>query len=137
MRRLRKRREGCARLRTAEVVPPQGPDLVLTANVPDIKFDVFVGDSLDVEADGGDCGDVLAKLQLVEDGGLAGSIESQHEQSHLLGSEDLTHHLGELATHRGGLWFLRRTERVGCVDRACGWREGVCSLGGERTGVLG
>lgn len=92
-------------LRTAKVVPPQGPDLVLTANVPDIKFDVFVGNSLDVEADGGDGGDVLAELELVEDGGLARGVETQHEQAHLLGSEDLAHHLGELATHCGGLFL--------------------------------
>lgn len=95
-------------LRTAEVVPPQGPNLVLTANVPYIKFDVFVGNSFDVEANSGDRSDVLAELELVENGGLASGVETQHEQAHLLGSEDLSHHLGKLATHCGGflLFFL-------------------------------
>lgn len=57
-------------------MPPQRPDLVLTTDVPDIKLDVLVGDGLDVEADGGDGGDVLAELELVEDGGLASGIET-------------------------------------------------------------
>lgn len=65
-------------------MPPQGPDLVLAADVPDIKFDVLVGNGLDVEADGGDGGNVLAQLELVEDGGLAGGVEAEHEQAHLL-----------------------------------------------------
>jgi hypothetical protein len=52
---------------TREVVSPQRTDLVLAADVPDIKFGVFVCNSLDVEADGGDGGYVLVELELVED----------------------------------------------------------------------
>lgn len=93
-------------------MPPQRPDLILATDVPNVELDVLVGDGLDVEADGGNGGDVLAQLELVEDGGFAGSVEAQHEQAHLLGAEDAAHHLGELASHDGG-----------CV--------GVCSLGVE------
>lgn len=82
-------------------MPPQRPDLVLAADVPDVKLDVLVGDGLDVEADGGDGSDVLAELELVEDGRLAGGVEAEHEEAHLLGSEDLAHHLGQLAAHGG------------------------------------
>lgn len=52
---------------TREVVSPQGTDLVLAADVPDVELCVLVGDGLDVEADGGDGGDVLVELELVED----------------------------------------------------------------------
>lgn len=47
-------------------MPPQWPDLVLSTDVPDIELYVLVRDGLDVEADGGDGGDVLVKLELVE-----------------------------------------------------------------------
>ncbi len=46
-------------LRAGEVVPPQRPDLVLSADVPYVEFDVLVGYGLDVEADGRDGGYVL------------------------------------------------------------------------------
>ena len=53
---------------TREVMSPEGTDLVLAADVPDVEFGVFVCDGLDVEADGGDGGDILVKLELVQDG---------------------------------------------------------------------
>ena len=33
------------------VVSPERPDLVLAANVPDVEFDILVGDGLDIESD--------------------------------------------------------------------------------------
>ena len=53
---------------TREVVSPQRTDLVLTADIPDVELGVLVCDGLDVEANGGGCGDVLVKLELVENG---------------------------------------------------------------------
>ena len=100
-------------LRPAEVVSPQRPDLVLATDVPDVELDVLVGDGLDVEADCGDGGDILAELELIEDGGLSGGVESEHEETHLLGSEDLTHHFAELAAHGEGECCLRG----GCEGR--------------------
>ena len=51
---------------TREVVSPQRTDLVLTADIPDVELGVLVGDGFDVEPDGGDGGDVLVELELVE-----------------------------------------------------------------------
>ena len=45
---------------------PQGSDLVLPANVPDVELCVFICDGLDVEADCGDGCDVLVEFQFVE-----------------------------------------------------------------------
>jgi hypothetical protein len=52
---------------TGEVMSPQRTDLVLAADVPNIEFCVLVRHGLDVEADGGNGGDVLVELELVED----------------------------------------------------------------------
>lgn len=54
-------------LRAGEVMAPQRSDLVLSTHVPDIELDVLVGNRFDVEADGGDGGDVLVEFELVED----------------------------------------------------------------------
>lgn len=58
--------------------------------------------------DGGDGGDDLTKLELVKNGGLAGGIETDHENSHFLLVEDeqlLEHVLkfGGCETHLGGV----------------------------------
>ena len=45
---------------------PQWSYLVLSADIPHIEFDIFVGDGLNVEADGRDGGHVLVQLELVE-----------------------------------------------------------------------
>jgi hypothetical protein len=54
-------------LRAGEVVAPQRSDLVLPTHVPHVELDVLVGYGFDVEADGGDRGDVLVQFELVED----------------------------------------------------------------------
>jgi hypothetical protein len=64
---------------------------------PDVKLDVLVRDRLDVEPDRGYRVDGLAKLELVEDGGLAGGVQPQHEDAHLL----VAKHLGQDLPHRG------------------------------------
>mmetsp|Transcript_104587 Transcript_104587/g.253871 ORF Transcript_104587/g.253871 Transcript_104587/m.253871 type:complete len:230 (+) Transcript_104587:108-797(+) len=69
------------------VVAPEGPDLVLAADVPHRERDVLVLDGLDVEADRGDGGDHLTQLQLVQDGGLASGIQTDHQDAHLLLAE--------------------------------------------------
>jgi len=38
--------------------------------------------------DGGDGGDNLAKLELVENGGFTGSIQTDHKDAHLLLAEE-------------------------------------------------
>ena len=61
---------------TAEVMSPERPNLVLTTYIPHVELDVLVGDGLDVEADGRNSRDILAELELVEDGRLTGGIET-------------------------------------------------------------
>ncbi len=84
---------------TAEIMPPERSNLVLTTDVPHIELDILIGHGLDVETDCWNGGDVLAELELVKYSCLASCIQTKHEQSHLLRSEDLPHHLRELASH--------------------------------------
>ena len=63
-------------LRVLVIMPPQRADLVLAADVPHGEVDVFVLDGLDVESDGGNGSDDFSELQLVEDCGLTGGIET-------------------------------------------------------------
>ena len=58
------------------VVAPERADLVLAADVPHGERNVLVLDRLDVEANGRDSGDDLAKLEFVQDGGLASGVET-------------------------------------------------------------
>jgi hypothetical protein len=53
--------------------------------------------------DGGDGGDDFTKLELIENGGLSGSIESDHQNSHLLLPPELVEELRKCETHGGGL----------------------------------
>ena len=53
---------------TRKVMSPQRPDLVLSANVPDVELDVLIGNRFDIETNGGNSGDVLVQLKLVENG---------------------------------------------------------------------
>lgn len=77
------------------VMAPQRTDLILTSDIPHVKFNILVGDGLDVEADCGDGIDALAQLELVEDRGLARGVQPEHQNPHLLVPE----HLGEDLPH--------------------------------------
>jgi hypothetical protein len=57
---------------------PQRTDLVLAADIPDVELCVFVRDGLDVEADGGDGGDVLIELEFVEDRWCTSVLVNMH-----------------------------------------------------------
>lgn len=78
---------------TAEVMSPKRTNLVLTTDIPNVELDVLVCDGLNVETDGRNGRHILAELELIENGGLSSSIETEHQQAHLLGREDLAHHL--------------------------------------------
>lgn len=98
-------------LSVLEVMSPQRSNLVLSSDIPYSELNVLVLDSLDVEAcvaekiynqlcdspqrrstrsvvsirtDCRDSGDDLAKLELIENGSLSGSVKSNHQDSHLL-----------------------------------------------------
>jgi len=72
-----------------EVMSPQRSDLVLSTNIPYCELDVLVFDSLNVETDCRDGCDDFTKLQLIQDCGLSGGIQTNHQNSHLLLSPEL------------------------------------------------
>ena len=51
---------------------------------------------------GGDGGDDLAELELVQDGGFTGGVETDHEDAHLALGEELLEQLRESQPHGGG-----------------------------------
>ena len=50
-----------------------------------------------------DGGDDLTELQLVENGGLSGGIETNHQNTHLLLTPEPVEQLAECETHDGGI----------------------------------
>lgn len=72
---------------------PQGPQLLLAPDVPEVESDRLVVpqshlDLLRVEPFGGDGVDELVELQPVEDGGLAGAVQTQdHDVEALEGGQ--------------------------------------------------
>ncbi len=56
-----------------------------------------------VRTDCGDGGDDFTQLQLVEDGGLPGRIETDHQNAHLLLAPQAIEQLRERKTHVGGV----------------------------------
>ena len=68
-------------LRVLVIMPPQRSDLILSSHIPHGEADVLVFDGLHVEADGWDGRHHLAQLELVEDGGLTGGVETNLEVS--------------------------------------------------------
>ena len=69
------------------IMSPELSDLILTAYIPDVEGDVFVGYLLNIESNGWNRCDDFSELELVEDGGLTSGIETDHEDSHFLVSE--------------------------------------------------
>merc|ERR1711959_360252 len=59
-------------------------------------------EGLNVEANRRNRGDDLTQLELVQDGGLSGSVESDHQNTHLLLAPQAVEQLGERETHLGG-----------------------------------
>jgi len=71
-----------------EVMPPERSNLILSSDVPNGERNVLVLDGLDIEADCWDGGHDFTKLELVEDGGLTGGIETDHQDTHFLLAEE-------------------------------------------------
>jgi len=84
-----------------EVVPPEGADLVLSSDVPHGEGNVLVLDSLDVEADRGDRGYNLTKLELVQNSSFTSGVETDHENAHLFFAKEAAEELGDRETHCG------------------------------------
>ena len=47
-------------------MPPKRSNLVLTADIPNVEFDILVGDGFDVEAYCWNCGNTLVELEFVQ-----------------------------------------------------------------------
>jgi hypothetical protein len=80
---------------------PKRPDLILSTHIPNIKLNILIRHRLDVKPHRGNRRNVLVQLQLIQYRCLPRSVESQHQEAHFLGPEDLAHHLGDLAAHCG------------------------------------
>eukprot|EP00413_Alexandrium_margalefii_P015357 CAMPEP_0204533932 /NCGR_PEP_ID=MMETSP0661-20131031/12579_1 /ASSEMBLY_ACC=CAM_ASM_000606 /TAXON_ID=109239 /ORGANISM="Alexandrium margalefi, Strain AMGDE01CS-322" /LENGTH=327 /DNA_ID=CAMNT_0051540351 /DNA_START=136 /DNA_END=1118 /DNA_ORIENTATION=- len=65
------------------VVAPERPDLVLAADVPNGEIQILVLNRLDIEADGRDRGNHLAKLKLVKYRRFACGVKPYHQDSHV------------------------------------------------------
>lgn len=81
---------------------PKRPYLILTPHIPNIKLNILIGDGLDVKSHGRDSSHILVELEFVQDRCFACCVETEHQEAHFLGSEDLTHHFGDLSSHCGG-----------------------------------
>jgi hypothetical protein len=78
-----------------EVVSPERSDAVLTTNVPHGELDVLVFYGFDVETNGGDSGDDFTQLQFVQNGGLTGGVQTNHQNTHFLVAEESVKELGK------------------------------------------
>lgn len=61
------------------------------------------GDGGISRTDGGDGGDDFTKLELVENSGLSGSVETDHQNSHLLLAEEVGEEFRKGHSHFGGV----------------------------------
>ena len=78
---------------------PEGGRVRSARRTPHGEANVLVLNRLDVEANRRDGGDNLAKLELVEDGGLTGGVETDHQNAHILLAEELAEELAEREAH--------------------------------------
>jgi len=102
--------------RTAVVMSPQRPDLVLTTNIPDVELDILHRHRLDVESNGRDGSDRVGELERVQNRSLASSIKSQHQNAHFPRPKELVDEAGETrhgVAHLGGCRCPRRTAGLG------------------------
>ena len=63
-----------------------------------------------------DGGNDLAELELVEDGGLASSVQADHQNTHLLLAPEAIEELRECETHLGGAGKVFSMVRVEVVE---------------------
>jgi len=105
-------------LSVLEIVSPERADLVLPSDIPHSEGDVLVLDRLDIEADGRDCGNDFAKLELVQDGRLTSSVESNHQNTHLPLAQEASKSFRKQETHgrNGTLAWNKRKGGRGAVE---------------------
>lgn len=81
------------------VVSPENSDLVLSTDVPDVELDVLEDYGFNVETNGWDGVQDLSEFELINNGGLSGSIKTKHEDSGLFLSEHSVEHFSEGKSH--------------------------------------
>jgi len=82
-----------------EVVPPQGPQFLLAADIPHSEHYILVLNLLNIETDGRDGGENFANVQLIEYGGFSSCIQPKHH--HLKATERVSYQMrGQL--NKGG-----------------------------------
>lgn len=81
------------------VMLPELSDFILSSDVPDCKLDLLKFNSFNVKSDGWDWWDNFTQLEFIEDGCLTGSVETEHQGSELLLSEEISEDFSEVKTH--------------------------------------
>ena len=82
-----------------KVVAPKSANLVLATHIPNVELDVLVFHGLHIKSYGGDGGNDLCQFQAVQNGGLACSVQTKHQNPHLFGSNHPCPHLAEKHAH--------------------------------------
>jgi hypothetical protein len=86
-------------LSVMEIMPPKGADSILPADVPYVKVEPFVLNSLDIEPNRRDRRHMFPELQLVKNSRLTGSIKAKHETAGLAIPKPLLVDVAEEETH--------------------------------------
>ena len=81
------------------VVLPELSDFILSSNVPDCELDLLKLNCLDVKSDGWNWWNDLTQLKFVEDGSLTGGIQTEHQGSEFLLSEEISENFSEVKSH--------------------------------------
>lgn len=82
------------------------------------------GSSIGRRTDGRNGGDDLAELQLVQNRGFTGGIETDHQNSHLLLPPQPVEQLADAETHLGGLCKLSLRMCIDAVLRSPSFCKG-------------
>ncbi len=94
------------------------PDLVLSAHVPHRHGEVLNLDGVHVEADGGDGGDNLVELELVQDGGLPGAVQTDHANLGGDVREEAAQEVAQVVAH-SVLFSRRKLKTTSAVRVVC------------------
>eukprot|EP00962_Isochrysis_galbana_P039748 scaffold14296_cov124-Isochrysis_galbana.AAC.1 len=116
-------------------MPPQGPDAVLSAHIPNAELDLLEAACLDVEVESGDGVDRVASSlwaisELVQNGRLAGRVQAGDEEADLPAH---THYCKDVTKHHTAL--RRQPHRAGRPHRPlwAGTRGLACRASQART----
>ena len=87
----------------------------MSAQIPDVEVEVFVGYGFDVEAYCWDCGYYFADFQAVEEGRFAGVVQAEDEDADFFGRPEEAREEGECAAHCDCVCVVVGVGIPGCV----------------------